>query len=559
MSKISLTNKLFMAIFSFGLIIFVILICINLKLTANEIITQNNSSIYTTITQSNQFINNTLTDLEQTAKKIALNKDILFSGDKFAISKLLWDNLNLSPVNIQDLYFYYDENMYSNHQALLDIYGNNHLRAIASEMKYTPYLVWNDPYSTLISQNTIPLSYCIGSKDDYGILFIDLNTDAIKQHFEDLYENKQVDYIVISNKNNIPLSYHFSDQTQTIDSVIEGLLSISSVPEVPAPVFLKGTRYMFFKAVPHQAISFYILYQQHLYKILSPLIFNFLFMVCVFLFLMLFVSYWIAKKITTPLIQFTNELQRACQKNNLPDTISNSYSGEIYVMVESYNDLANRISSLVAEKERNIREKNAYEKQALQHQIGPHFLRNTLICIGSLVKQNRNYEALPTLQSLLNLLSYSFDNSLELVTLQNEIDSILSFAQILQIRYDQKFQLEIDIESKYLQYQIPKLILQPVVENAIYHGIVPKKVDGIIEIHGYEENDFFFLDVSDNGIGMENPADNTEVKADKSGNFSIGLANVIKRVQLQYGNDSKVIIKSTFGLGTTVRFQLPSL
>ena len=77
--------------------------------------------------------------------------------------------------------------------------------------------------------------------------------------------------------------------------------------------------------------------------------------------------------------------------------------------------------------------KKKYEKQSLQHQLGPHFLRNTLIYIVSLVKQNRNYDALPTLQSLLNLLSYSFDNSLELVTLQNEIDSILSFVQILQI------------------------------------------------------------------------------------------------------------------------------
>lgn len=558
-SNKDLTVRLFITLFLLGLTIFSVLIGINLHSSAKNILADNENSIYMNVSQSSRLITEMTKEMEQTAKKIALNSSILFSGDKKLISDYLYQIYNISPNTIQNLYFYYDGSLYSGQQALLDIYGNEYLESAAKDIEYAPYIVWGDPYSTLISQNTISLFYCIGDKEDYGILFIDLNCSLIENHFTSVYSDSGMDYLILSNQSNLPIRSNLSHIGMNGEAeMLSDKLALLSYQDGHASVFSYGNvKYGVFESIPHQAFRFYVIFPRNIFENLKPLIYNSLLAILGTVSLLLFASYWIASKITAPINQFTRELKQAYHKNRLPDTINNIYSGEVFEMVESYNELALRIRAVVDEKERTLMEKNTYEKQILQHQIGPHFLHNTLICIGSLVKQNRTSEVVSTLQALLKLLSYSFDNPQELVPLKYELDSVASFVQILQTRYSQEFKLIQEVSDDCLDFQVPRLILQPIVENAIYHGIIPKQVPGEIHIRTVRDESFFFIDISDNGVGIEDAAEKIGQKnKEQNRNFSIGLANVIKRVRLQYGEGSDVEFITHPGEGTTVRLKL---
>lgn len=121
------------------------------------------------------------------------------------------------------------------------------------------------------------------------------------------------------------------------------------------------------------------------------------------------------------------------------------------------------------------------------------------------------------------------------------------------------FELCIQVDDDCATYLVPKLILQPIVENAIYHGIIPKESKGVITISSYKKEDYIYIDIRDNGVGMEEVSEKIGQKSrDEGRSCSIGLVNVIKLIQLQYGTNSAVEINSTPGEGTTVRFRLPA-
>ena len=544
--------------FSISLIIFVILLGKNIFDNTQASIQRTEDSLLLDVNASTEFISETVNTAIQTAYNISLNKDILTSGDTRRINNYLEQIQNYSS-SLQNIYFYYQENIYSSDQILLDIYGNDYLNTIISETQYSPYMMWDTPYSTLIAPHAIPLIYCIGTRDDYGIFVMELKFTQIEKYFEAVYAANNIDYIIYSDEISAPMYSSFSYvQTNNMnDDVLNQLKKIPAGIDNASILNVDNTKYYVFKAAPHPTINFCIIYQLDIIENIRPLLYNSLLIFITFSVLLIFTSYWISVKITAPINTFTQQLKWVYDQNSLPDIIENTYSGDIFEMVENYNNMVLLIKTLVEEKERTIIEKNTLEKQVLQHQISPHFLHNTLICIGNLAKQHKTQEVIQTLQSLLKLLPYSFDNTNALVPLKSELENITCFIQILQVRYDQKFDLRIDAEKSLLDFPVPKLILQPIVENAVYHGIIPNQVPGIIQIHAYQREHFFYIDITDNGIGMENIEEKiAQSKDSEDRNFSIGLNNVIKRIKLQYGNGSDVVITSHINHGTTVHFRI---
>lgn len=553
-----LTTKFFISMFSISLIIFVILLSKNIFDNAKSNIQRTEDNLFLDVTASTEFISETANTVIQTAYNISLNSDILTSGDTRRITDYLEQILAYSS-SLQNIYFYYQENVYSSDQILLDIYGNDYLNTIISETQYSPYMMWGTPYSTLIAPHAIPLIYCVGDRNDYGILVIELKCTQIEDYFEAVYTANDIDYIIYSDEISVPMysSFSYVQANNVNDDILHQLKKIPAGIDKASVLTIDNTKYYVFKATPHSTINFCIIYQLDIIENIRPLLYNSLLMFIGISALLIFTSYWISIKITAPINAFTQKLKWAYDQNSLPDTIENTYSGDIFEMVENYNNMVLLINTLVEEKERTLIEKNTLEKQVLQHQISPHFLHNTLICIGNLAKQHKTQEVIQTLQSLLKLLPYSFDNTNALVPLKSELENITCFMQILQVRYDQKFELRIDAENSLLNFPVPKLILQPIVENAVYHGIIPNQAPGIIQIHVYERDHIFYIDITDNGIGMENIAEKiAQSKDSEDRNFSIGLDNVIKRIKLQYGNGSDVEITSHINLGTTVHFRI---
>lgn len=214
---------------------------------------------------------------------------------------------------------------------------------------------------------------------------------------------------------------------------------------------------------------------------------------------------------------------------------------------------------------------------AMQNQINPHFLYNTLDSIRGKALEDGSLETADMLETLANLFRYSISSSTDLATIEEEIKNIDSFLKILRYRFENRFYLrksiEIDgddVENSLLKYKIPKLTLQPIIENAIYHGLDAVQEGGIIEIKVYKTQSRVIISISDNGAGMD---EETLVKlntnfiastydtqtTDEYGKRSKGIAlqNVNARIKFCFGQNYGLVAYSTPGIGTEIVVSLP--
>ena len=170
------------------------------------------------------------------------------------------------------------------------------------------------------------------------------------------------------------------------------------------------------------------------------------------------------------------------------------------------------------------------------------------------------------IDSLSGQLKYLIGNARDMVTLQAEIDSIRNYFKIIRIRYENRFELEINIEENLLGLEVPQLIIQPVVENAVKYGLKPKSGTGVIAVNAREEDGCLEITVMDNGVGMEPERLKTvqerlespeTVKHPKSKRASLGLKNVYDRIKLMFGDTYGLEISSFENIGTMVKYRLP--
>ena len=212
------------------------------------------------------------------------------------------------------------------------------------------------------------------------------------------------------------------------------------------------------------------------------------------------------------------------------------------------------------------RELKSAEYKALQSQINPHFLYNTLDMISWLSYQKKPEQISSVVYSLANFYKLSLNKGKYIVPISDEISHVTYYMKIQDLRFSGEIHFLTDIDPVILQYSIPKITLQPIVENALFHGILEKKSkSGQIIIHGILAEDNVLLIVEDDGVGIPSDqlnvlleADNSEAHADDSGSH-YGLRNINKRIRLQYGEEYGLSFESIPGEGTKVVLRLPSL
>lgn len=191
------------------------------------------------------------------------------------------------------------------------------------------------------------------------------------------------------------------------------------------------------------------------------------------------------------------------------------------------------------------------ELQALRQQLHPHFLFNTLNTVAVLVRDNKPDAAVTLLARLGSLLRMSLDqNNTPEVTLQQEMDFLAHYIEIQQLRFSDRLQVNIDVPENARRALIPNLLLQPIVENAILHGVAPKAGPGRVDITGRVESGALHLEVRDDGIGLTR-----EASHHSSG--GIGLTNTRERLAKLYGSRARLSLRSKPGCGVTVQIELP--
>lgn len=245
--------------------------------------------------------------------------------------------------------------------------------------------------------------------------------------------------------------------------------------------------------------------------------------------LTLLVSIFVSKKISKPIIYLIGEIKKTDKKlykiKFLPQA-----SSEIQILTKEYNNLIDRIFVLTEDIEKKEEQKRTYQVKALQSQINPHFLYNTLDTILWLVEFGENEKAIKVTKNLGMLLRNSLNIDEDFVKLDKEIEHAKNYLDIQKIRYDNKFTYEfikkIEISSLY----VPKLILQPIIENAIYHGIREKKSKSYIKIIVEKNPEYLIIKIIDNGLGPKEKKENIPTKLG-----GIGMENVNNRIKLLCG------------------------
>lgn len=203
------------------------------------------------------------------------------------------------------------------------------------------------------------------------------------------------------------------------------------------------------------------------------------------------------------------------------------------------------------------------EFELLQAQINPHFLYNTLDAIVWSAEAGNQKQVIQMVGSLSDFFRTSLNRGKEIVTVREDLQHVCSYLEIQKIRYMDILEYEILVPEELNDYKIPKITLQPLVENALYHGIKNKRGGGKITLRGHEEKDFFTIEVEDNGIGMteERLLEVRKGLSEKAPQESelYGLYNVNERIRLNFGDEYGIVISSEHEKGTVVEVRLPKI
>lgn len=269
--------------------------------------------------------------------------------------------------------------------------------------------------------------------------------------------------------------------------------------------------------------------------------------------------YFISYSIVGPVKRLTRAT-KYIRDGNFNIKVQCSSRDELGILTNNFNYMIEKINDLLKQVlEEHTRKKDA-EYKALQAQINPHFLYNTLNSIRWMAMIQKADNIKNVVDALGRLLRSCTSKVDQYITIGEEIDNLKDYIYIEKIAYKNKFQVEWDVDEEVLQYKCIKFILQPLVENAIFHGILPKERYGTIWISAKKQNDFIMFSVKDDGDGMTKEQIKDLLSADRgmSKKFSgIGISNVNERIQMTYGGCGTLDIESEKGEYTNIIIKIP--
>lgn len=250
------------------------------------------------------------------------------------------------------------------------------------------------------------------------------------------------------------------------------------------------------------------------------------------------------------------------QSGDFSHYIDHNDNDELGELIDSYNYMIGKMSILIDEQYKLGKSVKNAELKALQSQINPHFLYNTLDMINWMSYKKMNTEISYAVKNLAKFYKLSLNKGKDLVTIKDELQHATLFVNIQNMRYNNRISLKINVDYNINDYLIPKITLQPIIENSINYGILGKgEGAGSISILGYSMNSDVILRISDDGIGMTEDRlkeliDSKHITSKGSG---YGLKNINKRIKLLYGDNYGLSFESVYNYGTTVIIKIPTI
>lgn len=275
-----------------------------------------------------------------------------------------------------------------------------------------------------------------------------------------------------------------------------------------------------------------------------------------------FLTYFVGKYISKPFKKMAEHM-RTINNKSLDFYDETSGPEEMKILHTGFKELLFRIQTLMDQIRLEQEEKRQLEFAVMHAQINPHFLYNTLYSIKGLCDMGLNKDASQMISALSSFFRIGISKGKEIISIKEEIEHIEHYLFIQEMRYGDDFSYEVNIDQEILSYNIIKLSLQPLIENAIYHGVKQKRGQGKITIRGYQTEETIHLGIIDNGNGIEKEKlveILREMKAsfqDEKNFIGIGLKSVNERIKIHFGKEYGLTISSEPGHGTEVSIIIP--
>ena len=356
---------------------------------------------------------------------------------------------------------------------------------------------------------------------------------ASSRDLKDLYDNSSIDLELIKS------AAQFSNQLTTFD---DGKFYLQSAA-------IDKTDWYMVNVLPKSSILSTIKTQR-----------NYLFIIVILTIIMaIILADYLVKVINKRLFQVIDGM-RQVPNGHLNNYIENDSSDEVGELIDNYNYMISKMSVLIDEQYKLGKEVKNAELKALQSQINPHFLYNTLDMINWMAQKNMNKEISIAVKNLAKFYKLSLNKGKDIVTIKDEVEHSKLYVNLQNMRYDNRITLITKLDESLMNCSIPKITFQPIIENSINHGILGRGMEnGSILISGYISQNNLIIQISDDGIGIEKEVLPLILKENnlQTKGSGYGLKNINQRIKLLYGESYGLSFTSNYGFGTTVEITLP--
>lgn len=396
--------------------------------------------------------------------------------------------------------------------------------------------------------------------DDLGYLMIDMEEVILEQAYKSLLDNDFEDIYICddtgtiishTDKKKIGSTIKFKPYAQNIlqAETQKGYFEFfEDVDKVAIFSTISSTGWKIIKTVPTS-----YLYQEVNSMQRDFLMFGAVYSVAIILFMILF-----SIRYTNPMMKMMNTIEKV-EQGDLAARTEISSNDEVGRLGHSLNRMIEEMQNLIDRLIKEEQEKKEVELEALHAQINPHFLYNTLTTIKWMAKIQGDNSVSRAIVALIKLLRVSTNLSTDMISLREEIEYVENYVVIQKLKYNEAINMQYDIAERCLDIMMPKLILQPIVENAIIYGITEDHKDINIKITAYAESDELFIEIADDGPGIAPDVlqEIQRTQAEKNRFSKVGLNNINQRVKLYYGSAYGLGIETEVGVGTKIIVKIP--
>ncbi len=569
--RISLATRLFIFLFASSLLLFLSLAYYNMNKAESVYRDQMIRDWVLILNRTEDFINLYFDNIQNILLLLSVQEELFVSGDRQLVVDELRNYAELNGQIVGALFIIRrNGEVFSNNQLYYEILGHPRLDSL-QQLAQGNYggINWSEPYESPLAHNTVAFVRPVHRSDGefLGTAVLEIDLHSLMNTLSSLSSTPYQTFLMLSPNGrpilepirNRLLPYRTGEYPMRVDSeFVQKLQSVGAYVETVQGasgqlLAMKSSRnrlgWQFIGLIDERSLI------QQSVDTLKISYRNALFLWLAILF---FTSVFISRYFSSPIKMLMRKMDRV-HNVQVSSEVHMNRNDELGELANSFNAMMRRIKSLTNDLLQSERRKQEFEIQMLQNQINPHFLSNTLACINSLAYQHKLEDVQSTIGNLTGLLSIVMKkNSSVYNSLREEVEGLGMYLQIQNIRYGNKIECDIRLDENLMRCHLPRLTIQPIVENAIFHGIIPTRRVGRIAVYGHMKRERVVLYVRDNGIGM----DRSTVKqivgglepGDSEHRFNgMGLHNVHNRLKLYYGPRCGLSVRSVPRVGTIVR------